>query len=212
MRKHLTTKQKLVIETLALKGPMTGYDFHCGGEDRKGRKKIISSGQWQTTRTKLGPKGLNLIEELKGENIKEKWLPYGRGKRQRGDPSNRKKHYWLTNEGFNKAITLKMPSKKLFYWIEKIYNKLPEDIRMLRDYAQELGDDKLFRNVIDSFAWENGQFVIKYIPLGKNGKKYGKALKKVMIKYSQTKTIQDVKAGIDAGIDGIISARKELEE
>ena len=103
---------------------------------------------------------------------------------------------------------MKIPSKTLFFWGAQLYKELPEDFKIVREFAQELGDDKLFRKIMDCFAWENEQFVLKYIPIVNNGKKFGKTLKKIMDNYPQSKTIQAIKAGLD----GMKESLKEFEE
>lgn len=74
---ELNEKEKNLIQAIAEKGPLTGYDIHK-------KKMIMSNAHWERVKDRIGPEGLNLIFEIKTDGVS--------------------KPYWLTPLGFCCAL------------------------------------------------------------------------------------------------------------
>lgn len=200
-RINLTKLEKEVLKKLALEGPLSGYDFHTGGKDRLGRKRLMSPGHWETIKKKLGPKGKNLIEVLKGENVREEWLSNktediekGRGHEKK--KKRKKKLYWLTMGGLLEAVKLGSPLESLISCMEKIFINT-DFVNFFRGFAFELGETK-FRKYVKYLGWDEEGLYLKTLPRGKKGKIYGEALKRIMRRYPNSKTTKELKREIKA--------------
>ena len=113
-----TDMEKKLIRQLAERGPMSGYDFHLGGQRKRGnREALMSSGTWKTVLQHLGPLGLDLLERMEQAPVK------AYDKRGR-----RKDLYWLTDKGVCYAMFLDVSDKLLLENAEKIY----DDVSMFR--------------------------------------------------------------------------------
>lgn len=111
MSEYITEMEKKVIFALAEQGPLSGYDFHLGGQRQRGnRKAMMSSNSWAKIRKHLGTEGLNLIQSVNG-------FP-GRPKTSF---TRRKKLLWLTDKGLIIAISNGVDLDSLLDYVKKIY-------------------------------------------------------------------------------------------
>lgn len=129
----LTELDKKLILTLAVKGPMSRYDFHLGGkkERRDGQKKaMLSTGYW----TKIKDKLVELCLIKKSSKTKEI------EDELKGRPKER---YWLTDNGVFIALCLKANISQLEYLHSK-YGTFNEDSKVMFEIAKVLPPQKLY--------------------------------------------------------------------
>jgi len=134
---ELSEKEKNVILQLAEKGPMCGYDFHLGGQRKRGlRKALMSSGYWHRVLKHIGPAGNLKLIALLNVNKKIKKAD-GRGRR--------KDLYYLTPEGVSVALELDINLlKSIMLWDRKIFGDTSARVFIL-ELVEILGIDLAFR-------------------------------------------------------------------
>lgn len=118
----LSPSEKMVLETLAERGPLSGYDFHLGGKPIRGsRKALMSSGYWQKVLQRLGPEGFNLMCPVELH-----------GRPRQGESKRRKKLFWLTGLGLIYVLAEGVSPRKVLEHAQRVYGKQSLETLLVR--------------------------------------------------------------------------------
>jgi len=130
---ELTEIEQKVLVELALKGPLSGYDFHLGGRrQRDNREALMSSSHWIRVQKNLLKGGLVRI-----------WSRKGKGTKIEDERGRRKDLYFLTESGAIAAIAYGASTAILAKNMGYFKKEEREEVAVWIDECKQLGVERM---------------------------------------------------------------------